>query len=49
LRTGEERPLARFAADFTIRDFDMSPDGRELVVERVLDRSDVVLVDRGGR
>ena len=31
--------------DFDIRDFDISPDGREIVVERVQERSDVVLLD----
>jgi Tol biopolymer transport system component len=47
LQTGAERPLTRLPAGFTIRDFDVSPDGREIVVERVQDQSDIVLVDRG--
>ena len=35
LDTGAERQLTNFAGDFNIRDFDISPDGRELVLERV--------------
>jgi len=31
--------------DFDIRDFDISPDGREVVLERAQERSDVVLLD----
>ncbi len=45
LTTGDERQLTNFAADFDIRDFDISPDGREVVLERVQDRSDVVILD----
>ncbi len=45
LTTGAERQLTDFAADFDIRDFDISPDGREVVLERVQDRSDVVILD----
>jgi Tol biopolymer transport system component len=45
LETGAERQLTSFAPDFDIRDFDISPDGREVVLERVEERSDVVLLD----
>ena len=45
LNTGAERQLTNFAADFDIRDFDISPDGREVVLERVQERSDVVMLD----
>jgi Tol biopolymer transport system component len=45
LETGAERPLTNFAPDFDIRDFDISPDGREVVLERVQGNSDVVLLD----
>jgi Tol biopolymer transport system component len=45
LKTGAERQLTNFAPDFHIRDFDISPDGREVVLERVQERSDVVLLD----
>ncbi len=45
LNTGTERQLTNLAPDFDVRDFDVSPDGREVVLERVQEHSDVVLVD----
>ena len=45
LDTGAERQLTHFAPEFNIRDFDISPDGREVVIERVQERSNVVLMD----
>lgn len=45
LETGAERRLTNLPADFNIRDFDISPDGREVVLERVQERSDVVVLD----
>jgi Tol biopolymer transport system component len=45
LQTGAERQLTRLPADFDIREFDLSPDGREVVLERVQERSDIVLLD----
>ncbi len=45
LDTGAGRQLTNLLPDFDIRDFDISPDGREVVLERVQDRSDVVLLD----
>jgi Tol biopolymer transport system component/DNA-binding winged helix-turn-helix (wHTH) protein len=45
LETGAERQLTNIPSDFHIHDFDVSPDGRELVLERVQERSDVVLLD----
>jgi Tol biopolymer transport system component len=45
LDTGAKRQLTNLAPDFDIRDFDISPDGREVVLERVQERSDVVLLD----
>jgi Tol biopolymer transport system component len=45
LNTGAERQLTNLTPDFEIRDFDISADGRELVLERVQERSDVVLLD----
>jgi Tol biopolymer transport system component/DNA-binding winged helix-turn-helix (wHTH) protein len=45
LETGAERQLTNLTRDFDIRDFDISPDGREVVLERVQERSDVVLLD----
>ena len=48
LENGTERQLSNFSPDFDIRDFDISPDGREVVLERVQERSDVVLLDLPG-
>ena len=45
LETGAERQLTDLAPDFDIRDFDISPDGREVVLERVQGHSDVLLLD----
>jgi Tol biopolymer transport system component len=43
--TGAERQLTNLPDDFDIRDFDISPNGREVVLERVQERSDIVLLD----
>jgi Tol biopolymer transport system component len=45
LDSGAERQLTNFGPDFDIRDFDVSPDGREIVVEQVQEHSDIVLLD----
>jgi Tol biopolymer transport system component len=45
LETGAERQLTKLPPDFDIRDFDISPDGRDVVLERMQERSDVVLLD----
>jgi Tol biopolymer transport system component len=45
LETGAERQLTNVTPDFDIRDFDISPDGREVVLERAQEHSDVVLLD----
>ncbi|HEY2546885.1 MAG TPA: hypothetical protein VGI46_12530 [Candidatus Acidoferrum sp.] len=45
LETGAERQLTNLATDFDIRDFDISADGREVVLERAQERSDVALLD----
>ena len=47
--TGAERQLTNLPGDFDIRDFDISPDGREIVLERVQERSDIVLLDLDAR
>jgi Tol biopolymer transport system component len=49
LETGTERPLTSLDRDFYVRDFDVSPDGRELVLDRVQEHSDVVLLDLARR
>jgi Tol biopolymer transport system component len=45
LDSGAERQLTNLPPEFDLRDFDISPDGHELVLERVQQRSDVVLLD----
>jgi Tol biopolymer transport system component len=45
LQTGAERQLTNFTSDFDIGDFDIAPDGREVVIERVQEHSDVALLD----
>jgi Tol biopolymer transport system component len=45
LDTGAERQLTNLTTDFDIRDFDISPDGREVVLERTQEHSDVMLLD----
>jgi WD40 repeat protein len=45
LDTGTERQLTSLPPDFDVRDFDLSPDGREVVFERVQERSDLILLD----
>ena len=45
LDTGAERQLTDFAPGFDVRDFDVSPDGRAIVVEQVQEQSDIVLLE----
>jgi Tol biopolymer transport system component len=45
LDTREERQLTNLPPEFDVRDFDISPDGREVVLEQAQERSDVVLLD----
>jgi Tol biopolymer transport system component len=45
LETGAERQLTNLPPEFELNDFDVSPDGLEVVLERVQERSNVVLLD----
>jgi len=45
LGTGSERRLTNFGPEYVIRDFDVSPDGREIVFDRLKEASDIVLID----
>jgi Tol biopolymer transport system component len=45
LETGAEHQLTNLTPNFDIRDFDISPDGSEVVLERVQELSNVVLLD----
>jgi Tol biopolymer transport system component len=46
LATGAERRMTTLPPDFAVRDFDLSPDGTELVLERTQQQADVVLIER---
>ena len=45
LRTGQERALTDFGGAYTIQDFDVSSDGREIVFDSVAAASDVILIE----
>jgi hypothetical protein len=45
LVSGEERQLTALPEDFELRDFDISPDGRDVVLERAQAHSQVVRLD----
>jgi hypothetical protein len=49
LETGTEHQLTNFGRDFVVRDFDISPDGREIALDRVQENSEIVLVDLAAR
>jgi Tol biopolymer transport system component len=49
LDTGARRQLTNFGREFTIRDFDVSADGREIIFDRRRDNSDVALIELRGR
>jgi len=46
LETGAERQLTDLGPEFALRDFDVSLDGRELVLEQFQEQSDLVLIER---
>lgn len=46
LETGAWRQVTRLPPEFGVHDFAISPDGRELVLERLQERSDIVLIQR---
>lgn len=45
LDTGVERQLTHLPPEFDIQDFDISPDGQEVVLERMQERSDIEVLD----
>ena len=45
LDSGLEEPVTDLRPDLEVRDFDLSPDGRELVLEEVKEHSDLVLIE----
>ena len=46
LRTGTQRTIYQLPGDFIARDFDIAPNGREVILDRVEDSSDVALIER---
>jgi len=49
LASGTERQVTSLPADVNVRDFDVSPDGREIVFEQVQEQSNVVLINLAPR
>ena len=49
LKSGRERQLTRLGREFVIGDFDVSPDGREIIFDRSREESDVILIERPNR
>jgi Tol biopolymer transport system component len=49
LPTGRERQLTDLGRAFAIGDFDVSPDGGEIVFDSSKEASDIVLIDLQGR
>jgi Tol biopolymer transport system component len=49
MQTDALRQLTRFGREILIGDFDISPDGREVVLERIEESSDVVVIDLAAR
>ena len=45
LGTKRTRPLAHLNDHGSVRAFDITPDGKEIVFDRVRDNSDIVLID----
>jgi Tol biopolymer transport system component len=45
LETGQERRLSNLKSGFTMRSFDVSPDGTQIVFDRVHENADLVLID----
>lgn len=45
LETFQERPLSNLKPGFTMRSFDVSPDGKYILFDRIADSSDIVLIE----
>lgn len=46
LQSGAERQLTDLAPEFNVRDFDISPDGHDVILERYREESGIVLLER---
>jgi Tol biopolymer transport system component len=45
LEGGPQRQMTDFKAGFVIQNFDVSPDGKQIVFDRLRDNSDIVLMN----
>ena len=45
LDSGKERQLTDMAQGFRMASFDVSPDGKQMVFDRLRDNADIVLMD----
>jgi tricorn protease-like protein len=45
LQTMKSRLLTRLNSPATMRTFDITPDGRQIVFDRLLEKSEIVLID----
>jgi Tol biopolymer transport system component len=48
LRSGAERQITELAPDTAVGDFDLSPDGRVILFDRIRESSRIALIERGG-
>jgi Tol biopolymer transport system component len=46
LKTGRLRQLTKLRPGDSIRNFDISPDGKQIIFDRFRENSDIVLIDR---
>jgi Tol biopolymer transport system component len=49
LASGHKRQLTELKPGFALRNFDVSPDGKRIVFDRVQENSDIVLIDLPAR
>lgn len=49
LATGKQRRLTALKPGYSVRSFDVSPDGREILFDRLKENSDIVLIERFGK
>jgi hypothetical protein len=47
LKTGQQRQLTKLRPGYTVRSFDVSADGREILFDRIRENSDIVLIELG--
>ena len=47
LKTGRQRQLTKLQPGYTVRNFDVSADGKEILFDRIRENSDIVLIELG--